>query len=62
MKKTDLEKLKGLKLTNQLKQSQTPRGGKNTRGQAGQPVRTSKLMSALLKSPESEAGDQQAGN
>ncbi|AKJ69577.1 hypothetical protein PATSB16_39370 [Pandoraea thiooxydans] len=62
MKKTDLEKLKGLKLTNQLKQSQTPRGGKSARTQAGQPVRASKLMNALLKAPEPEAGDRQAGD
>ncbi|MBU6491541.1 hypothetical protein [Pandoraea sp.] len=62
MKKTDLEKLKGLKLTNQLKQSQPARGGKGARTKAGQPARASKLMNALLKSPEPEADERKAGD
>ncbi|MHA6891822.1 hypothetical protein [Ralstonia pseudosolanacearum] len=50
MKKTDLEKLKGLKLNNERKR-QEQRAGKGGQPDAGKAVPRSKLLTALLDKP-----------
>ncbi|MBB6593291.1 hypothetical protein [Ralstonia solanacearum] len=50
MKKTDLEKLKGLKLTNERKR-QDLRSGKLSQPGGGKGVSRSKLLTALLDKP-----------
>ncbi|MCO5399636.1 hypothetical protein [Ralstonia soli] len=49
MKKTDLEKLKGLKIANNLKRD-SQRAGKPGQG-AGKPIPQNKLLKALLGKP-----------
>ncbi|CBJ35476.1 hypothetical protein ACKZDW_20910 [Ralstonia syzygii subsp. celebesensis] len=50
MKKTDLEKLKGLKLANERKR-QDQRTGKQSQPGGGKAVPRSKLLTALLDKP-----------